>query len=282
MITIFTDGACVPNPGPGGWGAIIQFNDQIREIGGFQADTTNNQMEILAAIKGLEVATLLCGSSIRVCSDSKYLIDNLPHVKAWRSRGWITKGQKTPVKNRELWESLDQTVESIRSPIEWVFVPGHCGIPGNERADVISEAFASGKKSAMYNGPIGGYGFDLSILEPQFERSRPNFKHQRFVVGKQNLNQGHQQMNLLVTDSVSTSLPKPSVTENERESWHASLTRLEKEILHLRRRMEMWKDRAERAEVELGRMQRFGLETQPKADAIIRNSTSVIVRKKSE
>jgi ribonuclease HI len=133
-IEIFTDGACSGNPGPGGWGAILRFGDTEKELCGGEADTTNNRMELMAAIVSLETLTRPC--HVDLYTDSSYVKDGITQwIKRWRQNGWRTAAKK-PVKNAELWQQLDAALE--RHEVEWHWVKGHAGHPENERADELA------------------------------------------------------------------------------------------------------------------------------------------------
>jgi ribonuclease HI len=142
--SIYTDGACTGNPGPGGWAAVVYFTDNsIHEIGGSAAQTTNNRMEMQAAIAALQlIAESKQPAPVTLHTDSEYLINGVTKwVKGWKKKGWKT-AQGKPVLNQDLWETLDR----LNHPsIEWRHVRGHAGIIGNERCDAIARAFASGK-----------------------------------------------------------------------------------------------------------------------------------------
>lgn len=131
---MFTDGACKGNPGPGGWGALLRFGDVEREIWGGEADTTNNRMELLAAIEALKSLKEPCAVSLT--TDSVYVRDGVTKWLAnWKRNGWKTAGKK-PVKNQDLWQLLDQ--QAARHQIEWHWVKGHSGHAENERADQLA------------------------------------------------------------------------------------------------------------------------------------------------
>jgi ribonuclease HI len=134
VVEIYTDGACSPNPGPGGWGAILCFGPHEREMHGGERDTTNNRMEIMAAIQALE--SLNRRSAVHVFTDSVYLRNGITKwLPGWQRNGWLTKDRK-PVKNADLWERLDVAVR--RHDVQWFWVKGHAGHPGNERADRLA------------------------------------------------------------------------------------------------------------------------------------------------
>ncbi|MGB0819594.1 MAG: ribonuclease HI [Parvibaculales bacterium] len=134
MYEIFTDGACSGNPGPGGWGALICNGKNENELTGGAAETTNNRMELLAAIEALK--SLPDGSAVRLTTDSVYVKDGITNwIKNWKARGWKTAAKK-PVKNVDLWQELDS--EAQRHSVEWHWVKGHAGHAGNERADELA------------------------------------------------------------------------------------------------------------------------------------------------
>ena len=133
-VDIYTDGACSGNPGPGGWGALLIFRGNEREITGGEASTTNNRMELLAAIVAL--VTLTKPSQVRLHTDSKYVRDGITQwITRWKSNGWKTANRK-PVKNIDLWQRLDAAI--ARHEVSWHWVRGHTGHPENERADALA------------------------------------------------------------------------------------------------------------------------------------------------
>ena len=134
IIDIYTDGACSGNPGPGGWGALLILGDVKKEISGGEADTTNNRMEVTAAIRALQAMKRPVRA--RLHTDSVYLRDGITKgIHGWKKRGWKTADKK-PVKNVDLWQHLDKLVR--QHSIEWRWVKGHAGDPGNERADELA------------------------------------------------------------------------------------------------------------------------------------------------
>ena len=135
-VDIFTDGACRGNPGPGGWAAILRYRSTEKALSGFAAETTNNRMEMTAAIEGLEALKRPC--RVRLYSDSQYLRDGITKwINEWKRRGWRTAG-KQPVKNIDLWQRLDAA--AARHTVSWIWVRGHAGHPENERADALARA----------------------------------------------------------------------------------------------------------------------------------------------
>jgi ribonuclease HI len=133
-VEIFTDGACKGNPGPGGWGTILRYGSSVREMHGGEAETTNNRMEIMAAIQGLE--SLTRPSVVHLYTDSVYLINGITKwVAGWKRNGWKTKDKK-PVKNVDLWTRLEEAV--AQHEVTWQWVKGHAGHEENERADELA------------------------------------------------------------------------------------------------------------------------------------------------
>mgnify|MGYP001811763661 CR=1 FL=1 len=133
-VVIYTDGACRGNPGPGGWGAILSYGETEKELYGSAPDTTNNRMELTAAIAALDALSRAC--SVDLYTDSQYVRQGvLEWMANWKKRGWKTAAKK-PVKNQDLWQALDQAM--ARHDINWHWVKGHAGVPGNERADELA------------------------------------------------------------------------------------------------------------------------------------------------
>jgi ribonuclease HI len=134
-VVIHTDGACVPNPGPGGWGAVLRYGDAVKEIrGGEATPTTNNRMELMAAIQALEGLTR--PAQVTLHTDSAYVKNGIQSWLAkWKRNGWLTAGRQ-PVKNADLWQRLEAAIG--RHEVEWLWVKGHAGDPGNERADQLA------------------------------------------------------------------------------------------------------------------------------------------------
>jgi ribonuclease HI len=135
IVDIYTDGACSGNPGPGGWGAVLSFDGHEKELyGGEPAETTNNRMELMAAIQALETLTRPVG--VRLHTDSSYLRNGISTwLPGWKRNGWRTAG-RLPVKNADLWQRLDAA--AARHDVKWLWVRGHAGNPGNERADALA------------------------------------------------------------------------------------------------------------------------------------------------
>jgi len=134
IIEIYTDGACRGNPGPGGWGVLLIAGERRRELHGGDAETTNNRMELTAAIEALNA--LRGHRRVVLHTDSKYVMDGIRSwIDGWKARGWKTAAKK-PVKNQDLWMALDAARE--KHDVEWRWVKGHAGNPGNERADELA------------------------------------------------------------------------------------------------------------------------------------------------
>ncbi len=135
-VEIYTDGACRGNPGPGGWGATLESGEHFRELSGAEADTTNNRMELTAVIRALEA--LKRRAVVTVHTDSEYVRRGITEwLPNWKARDWKTTDRK-PVKNRDLWERLDELAAG--HDIDWRWVKGHSGVPGNERVDALATA----------------------------------------------------------------------------------------------------------------------------------------------
>ena len=133
-VDVYTDGACKGNPGVGGWGVLLQYGDHVRELCGGEAHTTNNRMELTAVIRALEALNRKC--RIRLHTDSKYVQQGITEwIHAWKKRGWKTADKK-PVKNEDLWRQLDDLAG--QHDIEWLWVKGHAGHDGHERADELA------------------------------------------------------------------------------------------------------------------------------------------------
>ncbi len=133
-VIIYTDGACKGNPGPGGWGALLRYKNQQKELFGGEKHTTNNRMELKAAIEALSVLTRPC--SVELYTDSQYVKNGiLQWMDNWKKKGWKTSAKK-PVKNQDLWQKLDEQVQ--KHSINWHWVKGHAGDEGNEKADELA------------------------------------------------------------------------------------------------------------------------------------------------
>ncbi|NKB44036.1 MAG: ribonuclease HI [Alphaproteobacteria bacterium] len=133
-VELFTDGACLGNPGPGGWGALLRFNGTDKELAGGEPDTTNNRMEMQAVIEGLTALSRSC--SVTVYTDSQYVQKGITEwIKGWKARGWKTAAKK-PVKNVDLWLALDEA--QSQHSVSWQWVKGHAGHPENERVDDLA------------------------------------------------------------------------------------------------------------------------------------------------
>jgi ribonuclease HI len=144
-VEAFTDGACKGNPGPGGWGVVLRMGEHEKELSGAEPVTTNNRMELTAAIEALKAFTRPC--NVTLYTDSRYVMDGLTKwIHGWRRNGWKTADKK-PVKNVELWQALVEAAD--RHQVQWQWVKGHAGHPENERADKLASdaAMAAGKRA---------------------------------------------------------------------------------------------------------------------------------------
>ena len=142
-VEIFTDGACRGNPGPGGWGAVLRYGGHEKLLSGAARDTTNNRMELTAAIEALEALRRPC--RVRLATDSTYVMNGITQwLDGWRRRGWKTAARR-PVKNVDLWKRLDRAASRHR--VDWVWVRGHSGHEGNEKADELARSAAGGPVS---------------------------------------------------------------------------------------------------------------------------------------
>lgn len=159
VVELFTDGSCPANPGPGGWGLILRYGPHERELYGSDPDTTNNRMELMAAIRGLELLTR--PSVVHVHTDSQYLRNGITQwVPRWKRRGWKT-GSGSPVANRDLWVRLEAAAAPHQ--VQWSWVRGHSGHPENERADELAglgsqEAIAQLRVEELGPGPAAVHG----------------------------------------------------------------------------------------------------------------------------
>lgn len=193
---IFSDGAALGNPGPGGWGTVVLLSKKVvTELGGGEAHTTNNRMEIMALLMGLrriegEKGDVLC------CTDSQYVINAVTKwIHGWKKNNWVTS-TKTPVLHKELFTEIDEriTAHKKHGSIHFQYVPGHVGVAGNERCDSIATAFARKEDPDLFNGPLGDYaidilniGIDAVALEKKSsakKRSGPAYSYLSLVDGK--------------------------------------------------------------------------------------------------
>ncbi len=142
VVEIYTDGACSGNPGPGGWGVVMIWGDARKELKGGARDTTNNRMELQAAIEALRALRRPC--RVRLHTDSRYVRDGVTSWMAkWKQNGWRT-ASKAPVKNEDLWRALDDA--AARHDVDWIWVRGHAGDPENERADALAREGATDRQ----------------------------------------------------------------------------------------------------------------------------------------
>lgn len=165
---VFTDGACTGNPGPGGWAAVIARPDgSVQELGGGSPQTTNNRMEMAGALNALRKLDSEQDHDIIIYTDSVYVIRGITQwIWGWRRNGWKNAEGKE-VTNQDMWEELSKAVGALKpAKIEWKYVRGHTGVPGNERCDEISVAFANGKRVNLYQGPLLQYPIAIYDLPP--------------------------------------------------------------------------------------------------------------------
>jgi ribonuclease HI len=168
----FADGASSGNPGPGGWGAIVSSPEgATQELGGAESRTTNNRMELLAAIEALRQVP--ASQTVEIFTDSTYVIKGITQwIWNWIRTGWKSKEGKD-VLNRELWEALLHEVQRIgRGCVKFSYVPGHSGVPGNERADEIAVAYSRGLRPSLFRGEFKDYGVDLALTLPEGEKTK--------------------------------------------------------------------------------------------------------------
>ncbi len=167
-VIIFTDGACSGNPGPGGWAAImVSPLGKVKELGGSEAHTTNNKMELTAALEALVTLSKvkkLSTNLVTIYTDSKYVIQGITSwVHGWKKNGW-KNSEGNDVANRELWEALLEVSRASGFRVDWLYIPGHQGYPGNERCDEIAVAFSKGAHVDLYSGDRASYPVDVSRL----------------------------------------------------------------------------------------------------------------------
>lgn len=184
---LFSDGACSGNPGPGGYGAITVLPDgTVKELGGASPSTTNNQMELLGVIEGLEWLHLNKAKQVSIWTDSSYVIQGITAwVFSWRNKGWMTAAG-TPVLNKDFWERLIQITQKFPSgALSWNYIPGHSGIPANERCDEIAVQYSKGMHPSLYHGPLQDYPVSLDIPElgdlPPRKKSKSSKKAQSYL-----------------------------------------------------------------------------------------------------
>jgi len=162
-VIIFTDGAARGNPGPGGWGTIVVGETKVTELGGREAHTTNNRMELTAVIEALAyVAKQYADGETVVNTDSSYVLNgSTKWLAGWKRNDWKTKA-KGEVVNIDLWELMDEVL-SVVGKVSWNLIKGHSGVPANERCDVIATCYADNKKPNLYSGSVSGYSVSLSV-----------------------------------------------------------------------------------------------------------------------
>lgn len=159
-ITIYCDGSSIGNPGPGGWGAVVADGARARELGGYEKETTNNRMELTAAIESLRI--LKQSKNVTLHTDSSYVINGITKwVRGWQKNGWLTK-EKKDVVNRDLWETLATLVE--KHDVLWKHVRGHSGVQLNERVDMIANGFARKEHVELFYGSLTKYKTVLASM----------------------------------------------------------------------------------------------------------------------
>jgi ribonuclease HI len=159
-ITIYCDGSSIGNPGPGGWGAVVADRARAKELGGYEKETTNNRMELTAAIESLRI--LKNASSVTIHTDSSYVINGITKwVKGWVKNGWMTK-EKKDVVSKDLWQELVAIAE--KHEVSWKHVKGHSGIELNERADMIANGFAREEHVELFYGSLAKYKTVLASM----------------------------------------------------------------------------------------------------------------------
>lgn len=180
-ILIYTDGACSGNPGPGGWGVIVVRPDgRVRELGGAESMTTNNQMEVYGTIAALREVRDDDGP-VLLCTDSTYVIRGITQwIWGWQKRGWKT-AEGGDVVNRELWQELAREVRARqdRGKITWRYVRGHIGVPGNERVDRIAVEFSKGARVRLFSGSLLNYSVAVHDLPPEEALPEPKPKQEK-------------------------------------------------------------------------------------------------------
>ncbi len=177
QVTIYCDGSSIGNPGPGGWGAVVADQARVKEMGGFQMHTTNNRMELTAAIESLKL--IRTPAHITIHTDSQYVINGITKwVFGWEQKGWITAG-KTEVQNKDLWQALVKAVS--KHDVMWKHVKGHAGVPQNERADQIANGFARKEKVELFYGSLAKYkAFVATLPKPRVVSSSAKKKGKAF------------------------------------------------------------------------------------------------------
>ncbi len=179
VVKIFTDGAAKGNPGPGGYGAVLLLGDVVLELGDRKGLTTNNEMELRAVVEALKQVPEEV-SEVEIFTDSKYVVEGATGwTFGWMKNGWKTK-TGSDVLHKALWEELVVLLKRVK--VEWHKVPGHVGIIGNERADIIASNFGEGKEVVLYDGPRAGYKYEIENVdydeEKEAERSAARKRQQ--------------------------------------------------------------------------------------------------------
>ncbi len=178
-VIIYTDGGCLGNPGPGGWGAIVSDGlGNLEELGGFESATTNNRMEMTAVLEAL-ASLSKNNKEVELFSDSKYVLQGISEWRfGWQKRGW-TNSQGGEVQNKDIWLPMCRVVDGLLAQgvnIKWNYVPGHQGIPGNERVDQIAQSFAKKEEVHLYMGEALAYPIDITPPPPELRKKSASKK----------------------------------------------------------------------------------------------------------
>ena len=232
-ILIFTDGACSGNPGPGGFGSIIVYpNGTVQEVGQGKSSTTNNQMEITAVIRALESIGTTPGE-VWVMTDSTYVIYGITKwIWGWKKKDWKTSNDKAVI-NQDLWQELDRVVSQRKkiSVIQWNYVRGHSGNPGNHRCDEIAVAFSQKKRPHLYSGSLLDYPIAIHDLpedmspppmKVQGNSKKPAHSYLSYTKGELQRHQTWKECEALVKGQSNAKFKKSTSPQNEREiveSW---------------------------------------------------------------
>ena len=238
---IFTDGACSGNPGPGGYGVVIvDPAGHIKELGGGRKQTTNNKMELKAAIEGLK-AVASVKQEVWLLTDSTYVIHGITKwIWGWKKRGWKT-AENQPVNNQKLWLELDQLVAQRKKQggIQWKYVRGHSGTPGNERWDAIAVGFTKGQFVDLYDGPLLNYPYaihdlpeDMSVpeMKSRNEKKPAAFSYLSYVNGELKRHSSWKECEAQVKGRSGAKFKKATSASDEKtivESWGLNPNQLE-------------------------------------------------------
>ncbi|MBC87609.1 MAG: ribonuclease HI [Bdellovibrionaceae bacterium] len=239
---IFTDGACSGNPGPGGYGTVIvDPSGHVKELGGKRSNTTNNQMELQAVIEGLKEIQGTPGD-LWILTDSTYVIHGITKwIWGWKRKGWTTADGK-PVNNQPEWKELDRLVANRKGlgALDWKYVRGHSGTPGNERCDGIAVDFTKGKWVDLYDGPLLNYGYaihdlpeDMSVpeMKSRNEKKKSAYSYLSYAGGELKRHKTWKECEAQVKGRSGAKFKKATSATDEKsivESWGLSPEKLEK------------------------------------------------------